>query len=428
MHSSLNIKLASLILVLLLLSGCGISIYDTSKTNERSSVSTNPSNSNDDQNTNDSNSDQTDPNLSSNTSEDLNTSSSTSQTIPIHLDTASIESIIANMTIEEKVAQLFIVDFYAMTNTYQVKTFTEEMMSFLSQYPIGGIIYFAENIESRDQLIDLNASFQKNSSIPLYISIDEEGGLVSRLGNANLGVNHLANASDLSKLSLEEVKASAYTLGLQLKELGFNYDFAPVLDVNTNPDNPVIGDRSFSSDPDIVASYGTAFSRGLQEAGILTSGKHFPGHGDTSTDSHLGITIIDHNMARLESRELIPFSAAIESNISSIMIGHITTPNITGDQLPASLSPYMITSLLREKLGYEGIIITDSLRMQAITDYYEPKDVGLMLLNAGGDIILLPENFEETYKGILDAIEEGILSEDRIDQSLFRILTSKIGL
>lgn len=337
----------------------------------------------------------------------------------------TLEETIQEMTLEEKVAQLFIVDFYGMTNTYQVKSITSEMENFLNNYPVGGIIYFAENIESRQQLQSMNTNFQSKSSIPLFISIDEEGGLVSRLGKSNVGVTHLDSANVLSKRSVEEVNQLAYALGLEIKELGFNMDFAPVMDVNTNPDNPVIGNRSFSSTPQVVADYSLAFSQGLNQSGIISSGKHFPGHGDTQTDSHLGITIIEHDLNRLESVELIPFIEAINEGVPSIMMGHISTPNITGDNIPASLSKYMITTLLREKLGYEGLVLTDSLRMEAITDYYSPKDIGADLLLAGGDMFLIPMDFIQTYNGILEAVENGILSEERINTSVYRILKVK---
>ncbi len=306
----------------------------------------------------------------------------------------TIDGLIATMNLKQKIAQLFIVDFYGMTGNYHSKAYNDAIDVFLREFPVGGVIYFAENIESKEQLLSFNKKLQDNSSIPLFISIDEEGGLVSRLGNADVGVDHLPHAATLSKHPPKKVKALAKILGSQMKSLGFNMDFAPVMDVDTNPDNPVIGIRSFGTTPDIVSRIGTAFIEGLSEAGIVSSAKHFPGHGDTNTDSHLGVTVIEHDMERLSSVELEPFKAAIETGVPSVMIGHITAPVITGNNLPASLSAHMISGLLREELAYDGLVLTDSLRMAAITDNYAAEEVGVMLLEAGGDIILIPDDFE----------------------------------
>lgn len=338
-----------------------------------------------------------------------------------------IDRMIADMSLEEKVAQLFIVDFYGMTGAYQVNEYNQEVDDFLKNYSVAGVIYFAENIISREPLIQFNIQMQESSSIDMFIAIDEEGGLVSRLGKADVGVTHLDSARDLAQNnSVEEVYSLAYELGLSMGELGFNYDFAPVFDVDTNPDNPVIGDRSFSGEPERVADYGAAFSRGLNEAGIISAAKHFPGHGDTNTDSHLGIASIEHDRERLDTVELVPFVKAIKENIPSIMVGHISAPTLTGDHTPASLSKYMITDLLRNELKYEGVVISDSFRMKAITDYYDEKELGILFLEAGGDLILIPNSFKTTYEGILEGIEEGRLTEERINLSVKRILQMKL--
>lgn len=338
----------------------------------------------------------------------------------------SVEELLASLTLEEKVAQLFIVDFYNMTAAYQEKEYDESMDTFLRQYPVGGVIYFAENIESANQVMDLNTALSTVSQIPLFISVDEEGGIVSRLGNANIGVTHLDDAATLaSENTADDIYAKALKLGNEINVLGFNMDFAPVLDINTNAENPIIGKRAFGSDAETVTTYSVAFYNGLSDAGIIATGKHFPGHGDTLTDSHTQLTSVDHDLKRLQSMEFIPFESAIEENIPAIMVAHINTPNVTTDGLPSSLSKEMITQQLREGLGFDGLVISDSFRMKAITDYYTSADVGVMFLNAGGDLILLPDDFAATYTGILDAVTNGTITQERIDESVRRILAVK---
>lgn len=338
----------------------------------------------------------------------------------------SIDGILEAMTLEEKIAQLFIVDFYVMTKTYQEKEYTQGMDEFLRKYPVSGVIYFSENIETADQVIKMNAALSTVSQIPLFISVDEEGGIVSRLGNANIGVTHLPDAATLgTENTTDEVYAYAFKLGNEIKILGFNMDFAPVLDINTNPDNPVIGKRAFGQDAETVSSYSLAFYKGLSDAGIIATGKHFPGHGDTTTDSHTQLTSIEHSIERIQDIELVPFKNAINESIPAIMVAHINTPNISDDGLPASLSPFLISDVLRGDLAFDGLVVSDSLRMKAITDYYQPTQVGVMFLKAGGDLILIPDDFEATYQGILDAVKANDITEERIDESVKRILTAK---
>lgn len=340
---------------------------------------------------------------------------------------AKIEQMLDEMTLEDKIAQLFIVDTYNMTETYQVTEMSNSISAFMERYPVSGIIHFSDNIETQEQISGFNLALQQASEYPLFIAVDEEGGIVSRLGKANVGVDSLASANTLAKnYSAKEVTEMAAVLGRQMKELGFNYDFAPVFDANTNPNNPVIGNRAFGSEVDTVSTYATAFYQGLEASGVISSAKHFPGHGDTGTDSHLGIASIDHDLSRLINVELVPFVKAIDEGIPTIMVGHITAPKVTGTNDPASLSSMMLTDLLRQDLGFEGVIISDSFRMQAITDYYGQGDVGRLFIQAGGDIILLPENFEAAYEGLVDAVEQGMITEKRIDESVVRILKLKI--
>jgi beta-N-acetylhexosaminidase len=337
-----------------------------------------------------------------------------------------IDKKIATMSIEDKVAQLFVIDLYTVNQTSSVLAVTPSIEAFMTEYPVGGIILFSDNVDSADQTKKLISDLQANASIPLFISIDEEGGLVSRIGSKNIGVDHLPNAATLpSDYSSSQVQTMARTLGQQLASFGINMNFAPVLDVNTNPNNPVIGPRAFSSDPNIVGEYGTAFMQGLLSENILAVGKHFPGHGDTTTDSHLERTSIDHTLDELRHVEWLPFQQTIDAGIPVIMTGHIHTPNITQDDLPASLSKAMTTDYLRGELGFNGVVITDSLRMNAIADFYEASEVGILVLEAGGDLILLPDNFQAAYEGMIKDLDSGRLTEERVDLSLRRIFALK---
>ena len=337
-----------------------------------------------------------------------------------------IDKKISTLSIEEKVAQLFIVDLYTVDQTSNITAINESVETFLSTYPVGGLILFSENIDTAKQTKDLISQLQSTASIPLFVSIDEEGGLVSRIGSKDIGVEHLPNAATLqSTYSPSELQAKATLLGKQLASFGINMNFAPILDVNTNPDNPVIGSRSFNSDPLIVGNYGTAFMKGLFESNILPVGKHFPGHGDTKTDSHLEGATINQSVEELRQVEWVPFKQAIDAGIPVIMTGHINTPNVTNDQLPASLSKTMTSDYLRGELGFSGVVITDSLRMNAISEVYEASEVGVLVLEAGGDLILLPDDFQLCYDGILKALASGRLTEERIDTSLRRIFALK---
>jgi beta-N-acetylhexosaminidase len=337
-----------------------------------------------------------------------------------------IDKKIATISIEDKVAQLFVIDLYTVNQTSSVLDATPSIEAFMTEYPMGGIILFSDNVDTADQTKKLISDLQATASIPLFISIDEEGGLVSRIGSKNIGVDHLPNAATLpSEYSSSQVEKMARTLGQQLASFGINMNFAPVLDVNTNPNNPVIGSRAFSSDPNIVGEYGTAFMQGLLSENILPVGKHFPGHGDTTTDSHLERTSIDQSLDELRRVEWRPFHQTIDAGIPVIMTGHIHTPNITQDDLPASLSKAMTTDYLREELGFDGVVITDSLRMKAITNEYEASEVGILVLEAGGDLILLPDNFQSCYEGIINALDSGRLTEERVDLSLRRIFSLK---
>lgn len=306
---------------------------------------------------------------------------------------------------------------------------TEEVKKTLTSRHYGGLGLFPHNFENEIQLknimSDLNYWAKSNLLLPepFMIAIDEEGGSLANFtefytdvpGNRAIG---LANDPQLAY-------ASGRLIGSQLHELGFMLNWAPVLDVNSNPLNPVIGIRSFGEDSELVATYGAAYIRGLKESGIVSTAKHFPGHGDVDADSHVELPICNLTLEQLHERTLKPFKAAIEAGVGAIMTAHIVFPNILqSNNLPASLSPFFVTHLLRENLQFEGVICTDDIEMQAIKNYYEPEEIGVLAVLAGNDQIIMchTRHFQEKVcLGIVNAVKSGVITEERIDQSVERI-------
>lgn len=344
-----------------------------------------------------------------------------------------IQEKLEDMTLEEKVAQMFMVAPDALTGvtgTIQVGDITKEAYE---DRPVGGLIMMGNNLETPEQTKEWNASMmelsQEKTGLPLFLSVDEEGGTVSRIsGNDAFGVE---DVGDMSEIGRKEDKQKAYdagkTIGSYLKELGFNMDFAPLADVWTNPENTIVRERSFGSDPELVAKMAAEEIKGLHSQDIYTVTKHFPGHGGTSEDSHEGAAYSESTEDELEKCEFLPFKAAIEEGTEFIMAGHISLPNVLDDDTPASLSKEIITEMLREKLGYDGIVITDAMDMGAITRSYTSAEAAVKAVQAGADVILMPEDFEEAYQGILSAVSNGTLPEDRIDESVERILEVKMA-
>ncbi|MCD8143964.1 MAG: beta-N-acetylhexosaminidase [Oscillospiraceae bacterium] len=338
------------------------------------------------------------------------------------------QTLLEGMTLREKVMQLFIVTPEQLTGGTEAVTQADEALKTgLEQSPVGGIIFFAQNLTDRAQITALLSDCQADSEIGLFLSVDEEGGAVSRLGaNSATGVTSFPNMGSIGAAGepswAQEVGA---TLGGELLALGFNLDFAPVADVNSNPDNPVIGNRAFSDDPDTAAEMVAACVEGFREAGLLCTLKHFPSHGDTATDSHYGLAETEKTLDELEECELIPFQAGIDAGADLVMVGHISVPNVVGDETPASLSTDIVTGLLREEMGFDGLIVTDSLSMEAITGLYSPGEAAVLAVQAGADLLLMPEDLDAAVEGILDAVERGTVTEERLDESVLRILTVK---
>lgn len=335
------------------------------------------------------------------------------------------QALLEEMTLEEKVYQLFIATPHTLTGFYGVDIAGTATQEALQSYPVGGIIYFGENIYSEEQIRDMIRLSQEYARYPLFIGVDEEGGRVSRL--SGIGVTDAFDPMAVygAQGDTARVREIGQTLGTQLGGVGFNIDFAPVADVVTNPNNTEIGDRSFSSDPQIAADMVAAMVKGLQDTGTISCLKHFPGHGSTEADSHEGLSVTNRTLEELRQTELIPFRAGIDAGVEMIMISHMSAPAITGDNTPCDLSPAIVTDLLREDLGFTGVVITDSHEMGAITNEYGCGEAAVKAISAGCDIVLMPNNLGEAAEAVLAAVENGELTEARINDSVLRILTLK---
>ena len=293
------------------------------------------------------------------------------------------------------------------------------------------MIIFGKNISSEDQLKKLNADLMAEGAlknIPLFIGIDEEGGSITRISSKE-GFDDIKNVGDMKNIGnsgdLHNSYDAAVYIADYLKEYNINLDFAPVADINSNPKNPIIGDRAFGSDPKEVSDMVEAFRKGLNDEGVASCIKHFPGHGDTETDSHKGIAVSNRTLDELKENEFVPYYRAIENDVDMIMVAHICVPKVTGDQTPASLSKTVVTDILRNELGYDGVVITDAMDMKAITDYYGQGEAARLAVDAGCDFILESQVCGEAYNTVLGAVYAGEISEERIDQSVRRILRLK---
>ncbi|WP_266081416.1 beta-N-acetylhexosaminidase [Haladaptatus caseinilyticus] len=334
----------------------------------------------------------------------------------------AIESAVSSLSLDEKVGQLFVAGFDGTTPTREIERL-------VSERHLGGVIYFSRNVESPEQVQTLSRTLQgfvPDGLPPLLLSIDQEGGRVARLSwGTELPSAMTLGATDDSALATRAGNA----VGRELRSLGIDIDLAPVLDVNNNPDNPVIGVRSFGERPEHVATLGSAFADGIQEASVIACGKHFPGHGDTAVDSHLDLPVIDHDRDRLDAVELQPFRQAIEANIGAIMTTHVAFPTITGDaERPATLSRRVITDLLRKELGFDGLVLTDCMEMDAIADGVGTVEGCVRAVEAGCDQICVshtPRKQHAAIDAVIDAVESERIAESQIDTSVRRIVRAK---
>ncbi|MDX9952590.1 MAG: beta-N-acetylhexosaminidase [Anaerolineae bacterium] len=344
---------------------------------------------------------------------------------PTSTPSPDIEAMLAQMTLEQKIGQVMVIGFDGPETD-------NGLLEMIEDYHVGGVILFARNVESPRQVATLTNALQSTAAESdhpgLLIAIDQEGGRVARLTESK-GFTEFPSAMALTATGdVENARRVAQAMATEMRAVGINTDFAPDLDVNNNPANPVIGIRSFSSEPGLVAQYGVAFVEGLQDGGVLAFGKHFPGHGDTSVDSHVSLPLVPHERARLEAVEFVPFKAAMGANVAGIMSAHVTFPAIDATPgLAATLSSKVLTDLLREELGYGGLLVTDSLEMGALAGYPVPV-VAATALQAGADLLLFNRDHtlhRAAFREIQTWIEDGRIPEVRLNEAVRRVLQAK---
>ncbi len=344
---------------------------------------------------------------------------------PISLPEPEVDPVaerVSTMTLREKICQLFIIYPESITGVSAAVQAGETTQEALAQYPVGGFLYDAKNMQSQAQLKQMLDTTQTFSKIPLFFTCDEEGGRVARLMNT-VGTTKLGPMLSYEQQGREIAQTNAQTIGTDLRSCGFNMDFAPVADVWSNPENKVIGDRAYSRDHETAAELVSAAVDGFHAAGIICTLKHFPGHGDTVTDSHYDSSYVNKTLDELRSGELLPFRAGIEAGADMVMLGHLTVPAI--DDVPAPFSYKITTELLRQELGFDGVVITDSLLMQAVSDLYTDEEIAVKAILAGVDMLLCPRDLDAAIEGLTAAVEDGTISLQRLDESINRILTLK---
>lgn len=349
----------------------------------------------------------------------------------------AIERYMQTLTLREKVGQLFFIRPDALdpaqtpgeinsSETEGVKTLTDDMRAVLAAYPVGGVAIFGKNISDPETLRAFTAQLREATTVPMFLGVDEEGGPVARLANnAAFGLPKFESAAAVGASgSAAEAENMGRTIGAYLADYGFTVDFAPVADVYTNPANTVIGSRAFSTDAHTAAAMAGACAQGLASQGVLPVYKHFPGHGDTAEDSHNGLAVTYKTHDELAACEWIPYSAN-DLTGAAVMVGHIAAPNVTGDLTPASLSGTMIRDYLRGELGFTGLVITDSMAMHGVTDAYSSGDAAIAAIQAGADVVLMPEVLSEAFDAVVAAVENGKISETRLNESVYRVLQYK---
>ena len=366
-----------------------------------------------------------------------------------------VEQLLASMSLRDKVGQMMMPGFRVWkempakegeeTPAVSITELNDQIREAIARYHFGGVILYAENCVDAEQTLRLNAALQaaslESGGLPMLIAADQEGGNVSRLGYGTVGVSNMALAATGDSAN---ARAMARIHGEELGLVGIQLNFAPVADVNSNPNNPVIGIRSFSDDAATVSEYCQAYLAGLHDAGAIAALKHFPGHGDTDTDSHTGFPIIQRTLDELKANELIPFQAAIDAGADMVMTAHIQYPQIetqtytstsTGEEvcLPATMSRAILTDLLRGEMGFDGVIVSDALDMDAVAKNFSPEDTMRLTINAGVDLLLLPATkntdlfaqMEAMVDTAIAMVEDGTIAMEEIDDSVRRILTLK---
>ena len=364
----------------------------------------------------------------------------TNYDVPATSQAEQVEQELQQMTLREKVGQMFYVrpevldttihwTAYSELENLKLQQLNDRMTALNADYPVGGVILYAWNIDNESQLAGFISQIRSLNGSPL-LCIDEEGGRVARIANnPNFDVKKYESMETIGKTG---DPANAYecgnTIGTYLTKYGFDIDFAPVADVNTNPDNVIIGPRAFSDDPAVAAPMVTNYLQGLKDAGITGCIKHFPGHGDTTADTHYGYAKSLKTWDEMLQCEMVTFRAGIKWGCQLIMTAHIAAPNVTGSDVPSTMSPIILQDKLRGELGYRNIIVTDAISMGAITNQYTTAQAAVGSILAGSDIVLDPRNYVEAFDAVMAAVADGTISEERINQSVRRILTLKLQM
>ena len=333
-----------------------------------------------------------------------------------------VDDTLEGMTLHDKVCQMMFVTPEELTGEDTVTVAGDVTKKALEKYPVGGIVYFAKNLETKDQVKDMISNSQSYSSIGLFISTDEEGGTVNRLMDT-VGTTYIDSMYNYKDDGTDKAYENAHTIAQDMSELGFNVDFAPVADVWSNPDNTVIGRRAYSDDYAQAAELVGSAVKGFRDGGVMCTLKHFPGHGDTAEDSHYSSAYVNRTKDQIMVDEMQTFRSGIDAGAELVMVGHLIVPDI--DELPATLSYKIATVMLRGDMGFDGIAITDSLEMESIADNYGVGDSAVMAVQAGMDMLLQPADPTVAIDAIVAAVESGDIKETRIDESVRRILTLK---
>ena len=337
------------------------------------------------------------------------------------------KSVLSGMTLEQKVGQMFFLCFRQDASGGDILTCTGAVKQTLKEIKPGGIALFGENIRSTEQVRALIRGMEGACKTPPFLGVDQEGGTVQRIGTTKqIPATTIPSMRSVAKTgNVELARSVGKVIGSELTVFGFNLDFAPDCDVLTNPKNTAIGSRSFSSGAETAAEFSVAVAQGIRSEGIIPVCKHFPGQGGASADTHAGGAAVERTLEELQGTELVPFRAQIAAGAELVMVGHMSLPKVTGDDTPASLSPKVIQGILREELGFRGVVITDALNMGAVADRYSSGRAAVLAVEAGVDMLLMPADPQAAYDAVLRAVKSGEISETRIDASAERILALK---
>lgn len=328
------------------------------------------------------------------------------------------------MPLEDKVAGLFIVTPESITGVSTAVKAGDGTREALAKYAVGGIVYFSKNMQSEEQLKEMIDNTQLYTKYPLFIAVDEEGGSVSRVADAGIGTK-VDTAQAIGETGdANNAYQAGNVIGGYLSALGFNLDFAPVADINS-VEGSALESRTYGSDAATVAPFVTSMMQGLEDQNVTACLKHFPGIGNSTQDTHDGMATTERTLEEFRASEFAVFQAGIDAGADMIMVGHLSAPALTGDNTPCSLSSAVVTDILRNEMNYDGVIISDALNMSAVTEYYSADQAAILALKAGCDMLLMPEDFETAYNGVLQAVQDGTISEERINDSLRRIYRIK---